>query len=273
MAVLRVKPILMFGATSAAALLCYGTAFAADMTADIADRGMQTTETSAPALSARGVLRPGQTAEIASAMSGRLTAAGYSSGQYFKRGAVLARFDCTRQKAELSALTRAHETLSLKHDNIAQLEAAGAAGALELSIAASEAAQASAEIEVSQARMKDCVVSAPFNGYVVTRHVRAFDTPAMNAPLYSILRAGSVEISVIAPSRWTRWAKAGQRFEFHVDETGDSFSAKIVRLGATVDPVSQTIEITARPTTKIGRAKPGMSGIAKFDAPATPSGS
>lgn len=238
-------------------------AFAADTVEPMASTDHSSSADTAT-FQARGVIRPGQTAEIAAGMSGRLTSAPYSAGRYFKKGATLAAFDCTRQEAELSALTQAHATLSLKHDNTAQLHAAGAAGALELSIAKSEAAQAAAERDVIKARLKDCTVYAPFAGYVVTRHVRAHETPALNAPLYSILRAGSLELSVIAPSSWTAWATSGTTFDFHVDETGERLSAKILRLGASVDPVSQTIEITARPTSAVGRTKPGMSGVAQF---------
>ena len=216
---------------------------------------------------ARGVLRAGQTAEIAAGMSGRLLSAPYKSGQYFKRGAVLARFDCNRQEAELAALSGAHKTLTLQYENTKELHAAGAAGSLELSIAESEMTQAAAERDVMQARLKDCVIYAPFAGYVSAQHVRSHETPAINAPIYSVLRAGSLEISVIAPSAWMRWAKPKQRFTFHVDETGEPLKAEIVRLGASVDPVSQTIEITAKPRGKIGRNLAGMSGIAKFERP------
>ena len=218
-------------------------------------------------LTARGVLRPGQTAEIAAGMSGKLTSAPYRAGQYFKKGAVLAKFNCTRQEAELSALTRAHQTLSLKHQNISELYNAGAAGEFELTIAQSEMNQAAAERDVIKARLSDCVVTAPFAGYVSLQHVAAFETPAINAPLYSILKAGSLEVSVIAPSAWMRWVKSGTRFDFTVDETGQSFKAKVVRTGAAVDPVSQTIELTARPTGKVGRSLAGMSGVAKFTPP------
>ena len=224
-------------------------------------------DTTPSPLSARGVLRPGQTAEIAAGMSGKLTSAPYRAGQYFKKGAVLAKFDCTRQEAELSALSRAHQTLSLKHENISELYQAGAAGELERSIAQSEMNQAAAERDVIKARLSDCVVTAPFAGYVSVQHVAAFETPAINAPLYSILRAGSLEVSVIAPSAWMRWVKSGTRFDFTVDETGQSFKAKVVRTGAAVDPVSQTIELTARPTGKVGRSLAGMSGVAKFAPP------
>lgn len=217
-------------------------------------------------MSARGVLRAGQTAEIAAGMAGRLLKAGYKPGQYFKSGALLAKFDCTRQEAELTAVKQALQTLTVKHENTSELFNLGAAGALDVSIAKSEMQQAAAEADAIQARMKDCAVYAPYSGYVTARHVSAFETPQAGQPLYSIQRAGTLELSVIAPSKWMRWMKAGQKFDFTVDETGENFTAKIVRTGASVDPVSQTIEVTARPVGKT-KALAGMSGVARFTAP------
>jgi RND family efflux transporter MFP subunit len=215
---------------------------------------------------ARGVLKAGQTAEIAAGMAGRLLRVAYKPGQSFKAGALLAQFDCTRQKAERAALVQAHQTLHAKHENISELYGLGAAGSLDVTIARSEMQQAAAERDAISARLKDCSVFAPYAGYVTARHVSAFETPQIGQPLYSIQRMGSLEISVIAPSNWMRWIERGQKFDFAVDETGEVLKAKIIRTGASVDPVSQTIELTARP---IGRTKSlaGMSGLANFRPP------
>lgn len=215
---------------------------------------------------ARGVLQAGQTAEIAAGMSGRLLRANYKPGQSFKSGALLARFDCTRQNAERAALEQAHQTLSAKHDNVSELFSLGAAGQLDVTIARSEMQQAAAERDAVDAKLKDCSVYAPYAGYVTDRHVSAFETPQVGQPLYSIQRHGSLELSIIAPSKWMRWMKVGQKFDFTVDETGEVFKARIIRTGASVDPVSQTIELTAKPTVRT-KSLAGMSGVADFGAP------
>ncbi len=212
---------------------------------------------------ARGVLQAGQTAEIAAGMSGRLLRADYKPGQSFQSGALLARFDCTRQDAELTALDQAHKTLTAKYENTSELFNLGAAGQLDVTIASSEMQQAAAERNALKARLKDCSVYAPYAGYITERHVSAFETPQVGQPLYSIQRIGTLELSVIAPSKWMRWMKVGQKFNFTVDETGETFKAKIIRTGASVDPVSQTIELTAKPTSKT-KSLAGMSGIAYF---------
>lgn len=232
-------------------------AFAADFDAKVMPDDL--TETN----QTRGVLQAGQTAEIAAGMTGKLLKANYKPGQFFKAGALLARFDCTRQKAELLALEQAHKTLLVKHENVSELFSLGAAGELDVTIARSEMQQAKAERDAIDAKLKDCSIYAPYAGHVTARHVSAFETPQIGQPLYSIQRYNTLELSIIAPSKWMRWMKIGQNLSFTVDETGEVFEAKIIRTGVSVDPVSQTVELTAKPTEKT-KSLAGMSGVADF---------
>ena len=213
---------------------------------------------------ARGVLKAAEEAEIASGLVGRLTKAGYKPGQTFKRGALLAAFDCTQQKAELSALEKAHETLSLRYQNQDHLYKAGAAGELDVSIARSEMQQALAERDALKAHLKFCQVYAPYSGIIVEKHVAAFETPGLNRPLYTIQQHAALEISIIIPSKWLQWVEKGTNFNFIVDETGAELKGQITRLGAVVDPVSQTIDVTGKIISPAGRSLSGMSGLADF---------
>lgn len=220
---------------------------------------------SQPSAEARGVLKAAEEAIISSGMSGRIIKSAYKAGQSFKRGALLAEFDCTQEKAQLAALTQAHETLSLRYQNQDHLYKAGAAGQLDVSMARSEMQQAAAERDALKARLKKCHVYAPYAGIVAEKHIAAYETPALNAPLYTIHRTAAPDISIIIASKWLRDVDKGTKFTFKVDETGDVLAGKITRIGAAVDPVSQTIEVTGKIIGPPKRALSGMSGIALFD--------
>ena len=230
---------------------------------DVAEKGDAALEPIKETISSRGVLIAGQSADIAAGMTGQLKSAPYKAGQYVKRGATLAQFNCERQQAELTSRRAAHATQSLKYENQAELLEMGAAGALDVSIARSERDQIAAEVSALEIAMKDCIVFAPFPGFITARHVDAFESAQAGQPLYSLNRAGTTEVSLIAPSDWAAWVKSGAKFTFKIDETNESIPAKVERLSAVVDPVSQTIEITARLTGK-HKGRPGMSGIAHF---------
>jgi len=220
-------------------------------------------------LQTRGVLKARQTANLAAGMSARIIKAPYKPGQRFKRGALLIQFDCERLNAEKNAMEAAKSTAQLKHTNISELLLAGAAGELEVTLAAADVSRANAELGVINARLKDCNIHAPYSGIIQEKHISVYDSPALNAPLLSIIRDGTPEIKLIAPSAWMAWLKSGSKFEFTVDETGQTYPATVLRTGATIDPVSQTIELTAKFSKGAKGAIAGMSGIANFAQPDT----
>lgn len=217
----------------------------------------------------RGVLKARQIAELSGAIGAKITSMPFRQGQSFKSGAVLVKFDCTRQRAEAEALRHAAQSLSIKYDNISELFSAGAAGELEQNMAKADMARAKADHEVATTRLKDCAIYAPYAGTIKTRYVNIYDSPAPGAPILSIIRSTKPEITFIAPSSWLRWMKPESRFDFAVDETGQSYKAKVTRLGAAVDPVSQTIEVTARFLQNPSGVLPGMSGMAIFPKPSS----
>ena len=194
-------------------------------------------------VTARGILRAVEKTEIAAPMTGRLLDTRLKSGQYFKNQALMARFDCEALNAQHKATLKAAETLEVKYEIAAELLELGAAGTLETSLAHSEMEQALAEVDIIKTRLKDCHISAPYNGYVTEHHVSAHETVQTGQVLYSIQRAGALELSLIIPAQWTAWIDTGQVFTFTIDETGEVFKAKVTRIDASVDPVSQTLKI------------------------------
>ena len=56
----------------------------------------------------------------------------------------------------------------------------------------------------------------------------------------------------------------GREFGFFVDETQSNYAASVERIGAEVDPVSQTIKLYAKLKNIDQRVLAGMSGTAVF---------
>ena len=214
-------------------------------------------------LEARGVIEAKDTAEIAAPMAARLTSVSLKPGQAFRKGAVIAHFDCAAMRSELAATERAIDTLTIRHENQSELFALGAAGELDVKLAASEVAQAEAEAKALRVQLKDCTLHAPWTGTVVERHLQSHETPNLGEPVYTLQRAGASQLVIIVPSAWAGWLETGTEFAFAVDDTDERLSAKVTRLGAAVDPVSQTFEVTADITSN-PEARPGMSGVAIF---------
>ena len=215
------------------------------------------------ALSVRGVVEARHTADIAAPLAARLTAVPFREGTAFSKDAVIARFDCAAMEAERDALVSAHSTLSIRHETQAELHALGAAGELELRLARSEMEQAASETRAIESRLKDCTLHAPWAGRVVERHMQAHETPTVGAPIYSLIRSGASEIVMIVPAALADRIESGDPVQFKADGADTVTAAEVIRLGATVDAVSQTFEVVARPTGR-DTLRPGTSGTARF---------
>ena len=215
-------------------------------------------------VTARAVVRAGESVDIAAALSTRLLSAPFKPGQYVERGQTLATFDCARMRADLKARDQAARTLALRYQSEAELAAFGATGALDVEVAKSEADQAVAEADALRVTLADCEITAPFNAHISARHLPAFATPQPGQPIYTLIRAGDVEVSVIVPASFGATLSPGTRFSLRMDGSDAELRARITRLAPDIDPVSQTREVFASAPSKT--LKPGMSGRAVFAA-------
>jgi membrane fusion protein, multidrug efflux system len=214
----------------------------------------------------RGVIKALTEATIAVDYSARVTKLPVLEGQAFKTGDVLVAFDCKKFNAEISAARAGARAAELVFSNNRKLAARGALGANEVEISGAQAAKAQAEAQAVQARTGSCSFKAPFDGRMEQRIVQEQETPGPNQPLIKIVDTSRLEIETILPSKWLRWLKPGATFSFKIDETGETLNGEIIRVGATVDAVSQTIKAFGKIKTRDGSVLPGMSGTATFSS-------
>ncbi len=86
--------------------------------------------------------------------------------------------------------------------------------------------------------------------------------------LLDILDDSVLELEFLVPSAWLGWLRVGSSFQVEIDETRKSYPAKFVRIGARVDPVSQSIKVAAAIDGKFPELIAGMSGRVKVTPPA-----
>ncbi len=139
-----------------------------------------------------------------------------------------------------------------------------AAGRLDAAIAAAEAEQAAAEARRARLKVQQCKVRAPFDGWVVERHVDIAETPQPGTRLLTIVKRGPLEVEMIVPAAWLSWLNPSQAFTFRVDGLGTELRGQVMRIGAVVDEVSQTVRVYGVVDTPPPRVKPGMSGQVSF---------
>ncbi|GAB4060931.1 efflux RND transporter periplasmic adaptor subunit [Uliginosibacterium sediminicola] len=208
----------------------------------------------------RAQLAPRRFTTLAAEIGAKINRLPVPEGGAFKAGQVLIQFDCSLQQAQLSkakaALAGADKTWQA-NKRLADLNSIGK---VELDISEAEVLKAQAEVAANNAVLGKCSVAAPFGGRIAEQKVREQQYVQPGQALLEIIDDSALELEFIVPSKWLAWLKVGSGFQVKIDETGKTYPAKVQRIAARVDPVSQSVKLNAMIDGRFPELISGMSG-------------
>ncbi|MFT7219164.1 MAG: membrane fusion protein (multidrug efflux system) [Candidatus Azotimanducaceae bacterium] len=213
----------------------------------------------------RGLVNPKSQAVMSSEIAAKVILLPFSSGDAFNKEDTLVEFDCSLYQAQLDAALAGRDIKTKEYQNAAKLLTYKATSRIEVEIARSEMREAEARYKIENLKVEGCSIKAPYKGRVIALMTNEYETVNRGTELLSVLSDEQLEIELIVPSAWLGWLRKGDRFGFHIDETNRSYSATVSRIGAMVDPISQTIEIIALFDESHQDVLSGMSGNAVIE--------
>lgn len=208
----------------------------------------------------RAQLSPVTYTTIAAELNAKVQEIPKREGDFFNKGDTLILFDCAAQRAQLQKSQAALAITERNYETNKKLIVLGAVGQIEHENSRSEYEKSKAEVDELSSILARCRTLAPFPGRVVEQRVRSQQFVQAGQALLEILDNRALELEFIAPSRWAAWIAPGYRFEISIDETNKSYPARITRVGARIDSVSQTIKLAAVIDGVYRELSPGMSG-------------
>lgn len=208
---------------------------------------------------------PAEETVLSSQMAGRIRRVGVGLGDEVKKGARLIEFDCSEQRAQLDAAQAEYRAARETHLARLRLQALGAAGELEVTVAAASADKARSQVALRQSQLAYCRVDAPFSGNVARLRVKASESVNAGQPLVDLVNPSALKAQMFVPAAWVTWIRVGTPVSLHVRETGQEFKGRVAKVNSRVDGVSQQLEVEARIEKGAGRLLPGMVGSATFD--------
>ena len=212
------------------------------------------------------LVSPAEEATLSSQMPGKIKRISVGLGATFRKGAVLLELDCSEQDAQVQTVQA--ELLGARETHLAKLrlQALGAAGELEVTVAAAAAERAKSQINLREAQLAYCKVIAPFDGMVAKLKVKGAESVSLGQPLIDIVNPSLLKAQFYVPASWFSWIKTGMPFQVRMGEDGKIYSAKVSKLNARVEGVNQSLEIEGRFDGKTQGLLPGMVGTAVFPA-------
>lgn len=205
---------------------------------------------------------------MSSQMPGKILRIHAGLGDRVKAGAPVVEFDCTEQDAQLAAADAEYRGARQTHLSKMRLQALGAAGELEVTLAAAAAEKARSQVDLRRSQLTYCAVHAPFNGQVARLRVKVAESVPLGHPLVDLVNPSTLKAQIFVPGAWIAWLKPRMELTITIRETGRSYRARVAKVNARVEGVSQQLEVEARFEGSVEGLLPGLVGMAKFrDAP------
>lgn len=220
----------------------------------------QEVDTLAPA-----VVRAKAEASFSSSLAGTIRDLPFDEGAHFKAGDVLVIFGCEIQKAEAEAATADYQAAQAEYNAGQALLSRGGTGKVQVAVLEARANAAQARQKLATAVTDQCEITAPYEGQIVEITVNEFEYVQPYQPLLNIISSDTPELEISAPAAWLQWIEFGSIGSFSLNEKEEIYKIRISTVGAAVDPISDTIKLTAEFTSDVASILPGMSGLAAFE--------
>jgi len=206
----------------------------------------------------------GEETTLSSQMAGRILRLRVGLGDHVKEGADLMEFECSEQRAQYETADAEYRAARETHLARLRLQALGAAGELDVTVAAAAADKARSQVDLRRAQLAYCGVRAPFAGNVARLRVKPSESVNAGQPLVDLVNPASLKAQMFVPAGWIAWLRPGAPMNINIRETGQTFKARVSKINSRVDGVSQQLEIEAHIEKGQDRLLPGMVGSAVF---------
>ncbi len=225
---------------------------------------------SAPEGEVAALILAGEESTLSSQMAGKISTIHVGLGEVFLKGEALIEFDCSEQRAQLQAADAEYRAARETHLARLRLQALGAAGELDVTLAAASVEKARSQVDYRRTQVAYCRVRAPFRGNVARLRVKPAESVPAGQALIDVVNPNLLKAQMFVPAAWVAWLRPGTQLTIHVKEIGQSFPARVSKVNSRVDGVSQQLEVEARVDKGKGDLLPGMVGAAVFAQPRKP---
>lgn len=208
---------------------------------------------------ALGTLAADESVVIAPEIAGRVIALGFKEGERVQKGQLLVKLDTAILDAELKQL---QADLSLARDTFERnrsLSQRGVGTQVALDEATSRLASAEARVQLSQAKLAQSAMMAPFNGVVGLRSVSVGDYVSVGKQLITLTNIDPIKVDFRVPEIFLSQVKVGQMIGLKVDAVpGQDFQGKIFAVDPVVDVNGRAIRLRATVPNADLVLKPGL---------------
>jgi len=192
-----------------------------------------------------GTVQESYGSSVSFAAMGTVRAVNVQVGQHVVKGQVLASLDATQMN---NAYNMALSTLRQAEDAFKRMDELYKKGSLpEIKYVEAQTALAEARSaeQMAKKNVGDCVLRAPFAGYVSERHIDVGNNVVPGSMCFKLVKLAQIEVNVPVPEQEISNIRVGQTFAFTVAALNNrEFRGRVSKKGVQANALSHTYDVT-----------------------------
>ena len=211
-----------------------------------------------------GRTRAGEEAKVSFRVAGTVERVLVDEGQHVRRGQVIARLDSRDYMVQLSAVEAEYTQVKAEAERVMALYADSATTANNYDKARYGLQQITQKLQHCRDQMDDCVLRAPFDGYVLTVMHDEHENVSAGMPVISLLGDGNTEVVINIPAAENLRRDKFASFSAHFDLLpGTDFPLQLLSIAPQAN-VNQLYEVRLLMEGSHPQITPGMSAIVRL---------
>jgi multidrug efflux pump subunit AcrA (membrane-fusion protein) len=207
------------------------------------------------------ILEPYQKVEVYPEIFEEVECIPFKLGESYRKGDLLLKmknqFYASQLTKGLKGLEFAKEELKIKES----LYKSALISFIELAQAEFNLAAAKAAFDEAERNFQASFVLAPFDGKIGAIRIREFERPIRQKSMMALFNDKILLARFIIPSSLLHNFSIGQIISVTIKDLNKSVPAKLIRIGAEINPVSWTINLEAEINNFDGSLMPGMASF------------
>src|SRR5690606_14785576 len=210
-------------------------------------------------VSALGTARANEAVEVTSKTSNLVTGVHFRDGQRVRRGQVLVELDSAQAQADLAEAEAARAESVSQFNRSRELLATRALSESQFEQLEAQMKANTARVAAANARLKDTVIRAPFDGVVGLRRVSVGSLVSPGTVITTLDDTSVMKVDFAVPENTLARLRPGLAVTAEsAAYPGEKFTGEVASVDSRVDPVSRSVTVRALVPNPDGRLKPGM---------------
>ena len=208
-----------------------------------------------------GRTRASDEANVAFRVSGTLLKVMVKEGDYVRRGQVIARMDDRDYRVQLTATEAEYTQIKAEAERVMSLYDDSVTTANNYDKARYGLQQITQKLQHSRDQVEDCLLRAPFNGYVRSVLHESHETVAAGMPIVSLIADGQIEVVINIPASENLRRSEFADFKAHFDVLPDEqFPLQLLNIARQAN-TNQLYEVRLGLKGSHPQITPGMSTL------------